>query len=92
MSKYLNTQDLAELVGNLLTNPESLGCLDEAEQFKAFIEDIAVVVTDHCGGLLKTVSDELNSAGDFEVGIVANDSLPSIEHNVWAKYDPEGEL
>lgn len=92
MAKYLNTQDLAELVGNLLTNPESLGCFDEKEQFRDFVWEIAHLLTSHCGGYVYIVSDELNPAGVFEVGIVDDESLPSIEHNVWAKYDPEGEL
>jgi len=45
MAKYLNTQELAGLVEILLTNPESLGCLDEEDQFKSFMWDIADVVT-----------------------------------------------
>jgi hypothetical protein len=72
----LTPNELAKLVFNLLTSMDS-GALDENDQYTAFINDIAQVVTEHCGGEVVNVTEK----GD--VHIQANDSLPSLDHNVY---------
>lgn len=90
MSKQLTAAEMAELVTILLTNPEKMGALDTQSQFSSFMTAIAEVVADHCGG---EVLYPAEMGGDvWYVGIHANDSLPSLERNVWSAYDPDGEL
>lgn len=90
MSKQLTAAEMADLVTKLLTNPEKMGALDTQSQFSSFMTAIAEVVTDHCGGEVRHPAEM--SEDVWYVGIHANEDLPSLEQNVWAAYDPDGEL
>lgn len=89
MSKQINTQELAEIVTNLLTKPESVGELDTSTTFACFMTEIAEVVCKFCGGEVKNQADDF--AGEFLVGVHGNDSLP-VGGGIWAGYDPDGDL
>ncbi len=98
MSKQILPDELAEIVTNLLVNPESLGELDEERKYYRFIEDIGRVVAEHCGGsAFIHVNPRLYPPGEGYVheehsptlSVSPDDSLPSPNKNVWAKYDPE---
>lgn len=89
MSKQISKEDLATLVGTLLTNPESIGQLEEHQQFASFMTDIAEVVCNHCGGEMISTADDF--AGEWLLGIIKNDSLPE-DGGVWKDFDKEGNL
>ncbi|KVP16889.1 hypothetical protein [Burkholderia ubonensis] len=89
MSKQINPQDLATIVTQLLTKPESVGQLDTDAQFKSFMTDIAQVVCNHCGGEVRHEASFLDDV--CYVGIHGNDSLPE-DGGIWKDYDKEGEL
>lgn len=89
MSKQITQAELAEIVTNLLTNPEKVGELCESHTYLSFVTDIAKVVCDHCGGEILRPANFLDEA--CYVGIHGNDSLPE-GGGIWAGYDKEGEL
>lgn len=90
MSKQLTPADVADLVTKLLTNPSSLGALDTSDQFRDFMTDITKVVCDHCGGEVRYQADFFEHT--WYIGVHGNDSLPSLDKNVFSAYDPEGSL
>jgi hypothetical protein len=94
MAKFLNQEELAELVTSLLVNPEELGCLDEQDSFMNFMRDIAGTVSNYSGGEVVSVSpsSEIETSGEYFVGIVADEYLPDLKDNVWSGYDPDGDL
>lgn len=89
MSKQITPAELAEIITNLLTNPEKVGELCESHTYLSFVTDIAEVVCNHCGGEVRRPADFLDDA--CYVGIHGNDSLPE-GGGIWAAYDKEGEL
>jgi hypothetical protein len=89
MSKQIKPEDLAAIVSNLLTKPQTVGQLDSDGQFKSFMTDIAKVVCDHCGGEVRVPADYLDDV--CYVGIHGNDSLPE-DGGIWQNYDKGGEL
>lgn len=97
MAKVIAPNELAEIVTGLLINPALLGELDSVEQHQAFMEGIAQVVADHCGGHVNGVSEPDNEdnylADEYSspyVSVSPDDSLPSLHRNAWALHDPEG--
>ena len=50
MAKIITAKELSEIITGLLVNPEGAGCLDEASIYGKFLQDIAYVVTEYCGG------------------------------------------
>ena len=89
MSKQISTTELAQIVQQLLTDPEKVGELNTSEQFKHFMTDIAQVVTEFCGGNVSSFAQF--HEGDWLVAIQADSSLPK-GGGIWASYDPEGSL
>jgi hypothetical protein len=97
MSKHILPHELAEIVTALLMKPELLGELDSPLQHQSFMRDIGQVVADHCGGQVNDVS-EPDAAGQYladadnspSLSVSPNDSLPSLNQNVWAYYDQAG--
>lgn len=99
MSKIITTKELATIVNDLLLQPEVVGELEESTVYQEFLEDIATVVADHCGGDVVYVSspdfdeEEVKDAGldtrtygdcyAWCVHIQGNDSLPDPEKNIW---------
>jgi hypothetical protein len=89
MSKQITPENLAEIVSNLLTKPQTVGEMDTDGKFKSFMTDIAKVVCDHCGGEVRNEAVYLDDV--CYVGIHGNDSLPE-DGGIWQNYDKEGEL
>jgi len=89
MSKQITSSELATLVGTLLTQPQSLGQLDESSSFSGFMTDIAKVVTDYCGGEVQNPASPLDDI--WYVGIHWNDSVQD-DDGVWAAYDKEADF
>ena len=94
MSKLITPPELAEIVTALLVAPHLLGELSEQSAFGNFLQDIAQVVANHCGGEVAYVSPgEHSGSASEEVGLMVaiepNDSLPSIRKNVWTYHDPD---
>jgi hypothetical protein len=97
MSKFISPSELAEIVTALLIKPELLGELDSVEKHQGFFEDIAIAVSQHCGGCIGGVSppetdenylsDQLSTPYVF---VKPDSDLPSLLNNVWASYDLEG--
>lgn len=83
MKKKLSPKDLAEITTGLLVDPASLGELEEAGTYRAFVEAIASTVADFCGG---EVSVE-GADGEPVIEVTPNENLPSLHENVWALYD-----
>ncbi|MDH5232034.1 MAG: hypothetical protein OEY38_18375 [Gammaproteobacteria bacterium] len=97
MSKLISPKELAELVSGLLVRPSLLGELDTLDRYEDFIRDIGQVVADYCGGEVVAVShpissDKFSSSDNAlpALHVEPNDSLPSLENNVWSHYDPSG--
>ncbi|NVL49886.1 hypothetical protein F2S72_09050 [Pseudomonas syringae pv. actinidiae] len=89
MSKQITAAELAEIVNNLLTKPQSVGELEDGNTFACFMTEIAVVVCGFVGGDVKNQAD--NFTGEFLVGVHGNDSLPE-GGGIWANYDQDGDL
>lgn len=87
MSKQITNTELAQIVKQLLTDPEKVGQLGTSEQFKHFMTEIAQVVTEHCGGNVGSFAQFHD--GEWLVAIQADSSLPK-GGGIWASYDPEG--
>jgi len=74
-----------------------MGALDSREQHQNFMLDIGRVVADYCGGTANWINEQ-----DFEdnylsddtrspmLSVSPNDSLPSLNRNVWALFDTSG--
>lgn len=90
MSKQISASELAQVVSQLLTQPEKAGELDGAETFSSFMTAIAEVVCDHCGGEIHNVAGPIEDV--WYIGIHGNDSLPNAFGGVWRDLDPEGDL
>lgn len=98
MSKQILPNELAEIVAGLLIKPELLGELDSPERHQSFIEEIAQVVADHCGGYINGISpadcdDSQYLVDEYSVPYVSvspDDCLGSLTRNVWAAFDAEG--
>lgn len=98
MAKVIAPNELAEIVTGLLINPALLGELDSVEQHQAFMEEIAQVVANHCGGTISGISAPTCADKSYLTGpddspytlIRPDDSLPSLTQNVWAGFDTDG--
>jgi hypothetical protein len=97
MSKQVLPHELAELITGLLIDPTLLGELDSPEKHQAFMLDIGRVIADHCGGKANWINpgDTLDNYLSNEysspyLSVSPDESLPSLQNNVWALYDPEG--
>lgn len=103
MSKMITSRELALIVSGLLTHPERLGEEMTPEKYQHFMEAIANVVADHCGGQAGTAAAPITGAmglpaprppasddDAWMVAIYPTDSLPDVNRNVWALGDPEG--
>ena len=98
MSKQILPNELAEIVAGLLIKPELLGELDSPERHQSFIEEIAQVVADHCGGYINGISpadcdDSQYLVDEYSapyVSVSPDDCLGSLTRNVWAAFDVEG--
>jgi hypothetical protein len=91
MKKKFTPEELAQIVTNLLTNPDS-GELDESSKFGQFMTDIAKVVGDHCGGEIRADAAQKPTGWVVEIG--KNDSLPA-GGGVWKSRKPsddEGDI
>lgn len=101
VSAEVHENELAPLITALLLRPELFGELDTLETYESFLRDIAQVVCDYCGGEVVGVataaavvsadaSKGSRGANCSSVLIGANDSLPSLEDNVWTKHASGG--
>lgn len=98
MSKQILPNELAEIVAGLLIKPELIGELDSPERHQSFIEEIAQVVADHCGGYINGISpadcdDSQYLVDEYSapyVSVSPDDCLGSLTRNVWAAFDVEG--
>ena len=50
MAKILTPEELAAIVEDLLVRPDKVGEFDSNDRYERFLEAIAMVVCDHCGG------------------------------------------
>jgi len=94
MAKYINPQELAEIVTNLLTNPSKVGEDMTETAYSQFMTSIAETVCDACGGEVEQLaSPDFDSNGKIEwfIGIIKNDSLPD-GGGIWAGYEPFADL
>ena len=69
--------DLAELIPLLIRTPEQVGELDGRGAHSQFVLKVVEAVADHCGGIVEEVDTNGN------IIILANDSLPNEDSNVW---------
>lgn len=97
MSKQILPNELAEIVVGLLVKPQLLGELDTPDKHQAFMLDIGRVVAEHCGGEANWINqedtDEDYLADQYNspyLSVSPDDSLPSLNRNVWAYHDSEG--
>jgi hypothetical protein len=90
MAKNITSQELGNLVQQILNNPESLGEDMSGEAYSRFMTDMAKVVCDHFGGEVHNPA-YMHDGMYYMIGIHSNDCLPA-GGGVWANLDPEGEL
>jgi len=89
MHKLITSEELSEIVSQLLVEPNTVGELEQGDAHYRFVQSIAQVVAEFCGGRVSQVigeEDELPTT----VSIAPSSSLPSATHNVWAQFDPSG--
>jgi hypothetical protein len=94
MAKMLNPKELASLTTRLLVGDMTTSQLDDRDRYGSFMEGIANVIAEHCGGEVTGAYFEQNVEDpddNWLVSIHGNDSLPD-DGGVWADYDPDGEL
>lgn len=94
MSKMINPKELSEIIDRLLVGDMTETHLDEQHRYSSFLEDIAGVVANHCGGEVVGVSfdeDHEDPGSEWLVAVRGNADMPE-EGGVWSEYDPEGEL
>lgn len=98
MSKQITPSEIAEIVAGLLIKPELLNELETPEKHQAFFEDVAFVVSQHCGGRIGGISppdtDENYMVDEFSTPFVSvhpDSDLPSLHNNVWSSYDLEAD-
>lgn len=90
MAKIITAEELASLVSTLLINPHTVGEMPTTSHFASFMTDIAKVVCDHCGGVVKVMAAPVDgNPNAWSVGIHGNDSLPD-DGGVWRSFDPQG--
>jgi hypothetical protein len=98
MSKILTNFEMAEILLQLLVQPDSVGELDESEKFCHFMESSAELIADFCGGDIGSVRlpdspapiEEGDTSHLYSVAVYTNDSLPSLTNCIWSPYDPNG--
>lgn len=97
MAKLIQANELAEIVTGLLVAPQLFGELDECKTHQAFMQEIGEVVATYCGGHVEGISrpettkDYLNHPQSTPcLSVTPNDSLPSIDRNVWSIFDASG--
>jgi len=90
MSKQIKPDELAEIVTNLLCQPEKVGELVESSSYGDFMTTIAEAVANHCGGEVAKPASQFE--GVWYVGVTRTDSLPEESDGVWGPYDENGEL
>jgi hypothetical protein len=83
MAKILKDEELGEIVAKI-TRDDLL--IDDVDQYKAFLEDLADLVARHCGGTTGTASygDDLG----WTVAIHHDESVPH-GGGVYAEYDKD---
>jgi hypothetical protein len=93
MTKALTAKELAEIVGCLLIKPSILGELEDRDRHSEFMQEIGNVVTAFCGGDICGLDDGDDSDEDEYrdplLIVQPNDSLPSLNQNVWSLFDTE---
>ena len=77
----VSAKELAAIVSTLLVDPGAVGELDERATYLRFLEDIATVVADYCGGEIAGRADD--DFGQPLVTVTPNDSLPNRLNNIW---------
>jgi len=97
MSKLVTPTELAGIVNALLTNPSALGELESSDQYQSFYRAVGEAVASHCGGELSPAvyegskdNEYVQAADSPLIGVLPNNSLPSLNRNVWAHVDTEG--
>lgn len=75
----INAAQLQRLASKLVTAPETVGELDTADNYAEFLNDVAQVICDHCGGEIVHGA----TAQSYLVTIGQNDSLPD-DGGVWS--------
>lgn len=74
---------LAKIITILLTNPDS-GEVDSMERFESFVNDLAQVVCDHCGGNVVSPAEHCSAhefADSYALTIEPSESSP--ENGIW---------
>lgn len=89
MSKHITDFELVEIVSGLIMVPEQAGELEDASNHQRFVESIAGVVADYCGGCVTGVQPASKDGFPLSVSIEQNESLPD-SGGIWANYDLEG--
>lgn len=93
MAKQINPKELASIVTRLLAGDMTTSHLDDQKRYSSFMEGIAGVVADHCGGKVGSASfyEVEDPEDNWLVSIYGNDSLPE-DGGVWAEFDEHGDL
>ena len=76
----ISPAQLERLASKLVTAPEAIGELDTADKYAEFLNDLAQVICDHCGGEIIHEA----TAQSYQVTIGRNDSLPD-DGGVWSQ-------
>lgn len=83
MCKVINADELVDIVRRAVSVYPPL--IDDQDTYKAFLDDIAVVVTDYFGGIphgFSLMQDE------WDACVCCNNSVPE-DGGIWAEYDTD---
>jgi len=84
MAKILKDTELLAIVSRIVQNDE----IDDSDQYKEFLEDLADVVTKHCGGEVGSADYDGGDGLGYTIAIHVNDSVPP-DGGVFADYDTD---
>lgn len=82
MAKILVDTELSEIVRRVIDNHE----IDDADQYKIFLESLAEVITDHFGGEVGGAYFDGQDDLGWTVSFYPNESLPA-DGGIFKEYD-----
>lgn len=82
MAKILLDTELAEIVGKVINDRE----IDDADQYRRFLECLAELITDHFGGEIGGASCDRSDDLGWTVSFYPNESLPA-NGGIFKNYD-----
>lgn len=85
MAKILTDVEMSDIVVNACTKPEIVDC---ADSYKHFLEDLAILITNHFGGDVGNVNYDPTDTLGWICSFYANETLPN-NGGIFKNYDTD---